>query len=341
MTDNDSLRHLLDSPMDDPKRPKESETATGIPGGIWFVGAMLVGGLLVFAGYLVGGREAIPIVADEETTTTTAPVTATGFPAGFAPLDSRFGGRVERVLFSPGGVHVTISTVSTFSIEGESSAFLGGAWDLVLVDGTRISSVDQASDALVPGYLTVRFEPGAYGPDDVDAIQHTALGLPKLEPLDLTVSGVVLPTDGSLTTIQDFGIGYRTADGTEFHVAHLTLSPSGGTLHWTLAGPDDPVARVSLSLLASEASPDAEVFVWLQARTGQEQFFGNFGNMSITHGAWQPSGEVAFNLGSGQSPIPTGVELRLNLYGHVEWLSFSPVSSPPIPVDDAPVSVIE
>ncbi|MEX2322744.1 MAG: hypothetical protein WEA29_03085 [Acidimicrobiia bacterium] len=254
------------------------------------------------------------------------------------PLDSRFGARVERVLFSPRGVYVTVSTVSTFNVEGEASAFVGGAWDLVLVDGTRISSVDQAIDSLVPGYLTVSFEPGAYGPDDVDAIQHTALGLPKFENVALSVPGVVLPVDGSPKTIDDLDVEYRTADGTEFRLIDLTLSPEGGSLHWTV-GPDDRVARVSLSLHAG--SPDAGVNVWLYARTGQEQVFGNLGNVSITHGAWQSSGEMAFYLGGGESPISTGLDLALNLHGHVEWLSFSPVSSPPIPVGDAPVSVVE
>ncbi|HUG74452.1 MAG TPA: hypothetical protein VMM81_02105 [Acidimicrobiia bacterium] len=333
MNDGDSLRHLLDSPIDDPKRPKESGTTAGIPGGIWFVGAMLVGGLLVFAGYLIGGRDATPIVADEETTTTTTePVTATGLPAGFVPLDSRFGGRVERVLFGLDGVHVTISTVSTFSIEGESSAFVGGNWDLILKDGTRMSSVNQVSDSLVPGYLTMRFDLGEYEPDDIESIQHTALAIQTSDGIGLDVGEYSFPSQDSLIEFEH-SLEHRTPGGATLTVSDLRLSPSGGDLRWSIAGPGDPTARVSLSVWAYPA--DGQGY-YLPGRTGQEPFFG-FG-FGLSDGPWLKQGEVVL---LAREMLPIEEPLVVTIEVHITWLTFSPVSAPPIPIGDAPVVVVD
>jgi hypothetical protein len=338
MTDGDSLRHLLDSPLEErSNRPTRTETADSA-GRLWVVGAMLVGGLIVLGGYLVGGRESTPAAGESTTTTTTQPASTTGFPTGFTPLDSRFGARAERVLFSPAGVYVTVSTVSTHSIEGEASAFVGGSWDLVLTDGTRLSSVDQATDALVPGYLTVRFDPTGYGPDEVASIEYTALAVTAIDEATLNIPTISLPENGATLTLDDM-LEHTTPDGTGLIIRDIELSTLGGSATWALASDGPTRAKLSASLLATDEGGVHH----FTAITGQEAFFGGFGfgSFAILHGAWQERGDMSFAIQNDAVPLPSGVPVDFQLRIQFTWVSFAPVDAPPIPIGDAPVVVVE
>lgn len=337
MSSDDRLRGLLDSPLDEPPRRDRSDRSAGGFGSLWFVAAMVVGAAIVLLGYLLGGRATTAAPAVDTSTTTISERAEPGLPPGFVAMDGPFGGRVERVLFGPTGVFVTVSTVTMVGVDGETSAFAGGAWDLVLADGSRISSTDQFSDALLPGYLTVRFEPGSYGPDQVDAIQYVALGIQTTEQISLNVGEHTFADDGTAFESTE-AFEHPVADGASFAVSNLEITPGGGRLEWSISGPGEPTARPAILVWA--ASPDGQGW-FLTSRSGQEHFFGfGFGNMDIAQSTWQGGGEVIL-LSPDRGPIPTGVPMVLTIDAQVTWVSFTPVDAPPIPIGDAPVAVVE
>lgn len=340
----DPLRDILSSPLDEddpPRRGRGAPVEGGASWPLWFVASMIVGALVVLAAYLVartGEEPAAPDGAHEPPATTAAPTEAVPrLPPSFTSVGDPFGVRVERVLIGPDTVFVTISAVVLAGVNGElSAAFPGGSWDLVFADGARTSSIDELVDPSAPGYTTIRFDTSVGGPEGLASLEYTGVGLRSFEALEpATITGVILPEDGSEAPLTLDPTRHRLADGTTLAFDGFTMSSAGGSMSWSISGDEATRAAVQVSV---EVIHDERIIVGLGGRTGQEPTFSfGFGPPALLPGAMLPGGEVIF---TAPEPLPTDIELTLQLRSQITWISYTPAGWT-IPIGDAPVDVVD
>jgi hypothetical protein len=340
----DPLRDILSSPLDEddpPGRGRDAPVDGGASRPLWFVASMIVGALIVLVAYLVarpGEAPAPPDGAHEPPATTAAPTeTAPRLPPGFTSVGEPFGVRVERILIGPDAVFVTISAVVLAGVDGElSAAFPGGSWDLVFADGARTSSIDELVDPSAPGYTTIRFDTSVGGPEGLASLEYTGVGLRSFEALEhTTITGVILPEDGSEVPLTLDPARHRLADGTTLAFDDFTMSSTGGSMSWGIAG-DDPT-RAAVHLVVDVIHDETNI-VRLGGQTGQLPTFSfGFGPPALLPGVLLPGGEVLF---TASEPLPTDTELSLVLWGDITWMSFTPAGWT-IPIGDAPVDVVD
>jgi hypothetical protein len=345
---DDPLSELLASPLES-TGGGGSEAGSGSAGGAggwpWFIAAMALGALVVFAGYSLA-RVGEPAATQDPTTTTTTTTTepadpeAARLPAGYVPVDERFGARVERVLARPDGLFVTISTVVVAGIDPSMSApFPGGTWDLVLTDGTRSPSVEESTAGSTPGYTTIRFDPGDLDPEMLASIEYTGVAHHMFESLSATgAAPVMLPADGSEVPVDLDGDGHRLGEGATLVLEDLVMSVDGGSMSWRLDGHGGSTATVGLW---GWALVDGVEIARLDVRSGDDPFFiGGFGffDGSITSRVAREGGELLIQVTDG-SRLPDGVEATFEFHGDLIWVSYTPTSVT-IPIGNAPVVVV-
>lgn len=353
---DDPLRELLTSPLDysakgrASRRSEKPRRPTSLPGGAWLVAGLVAGALAVLVGYLVGGDDTAvqTSVTTEPTTSTTtlAQTTTVALPPGYVPVDEgRLGIKVERVLMRPDGVFVTVSTVVPSGIDGEnSSGFEGGAWELELTGGQILSSTTEAEDAASPGFVTIRFEAGDYGADDLVALRMVGNGLRMSDEVSTASAGTfTIPADGTEVMVPLAVESFALDAGITLALPEFAISAYFGHLTWRLEGSEtDAVATVNPQLVVTDTTTGTDIPTFAQGDFGGFVFLspGNtfFSDVPMTRG-----GEVGYSPASDgieTFQFPTEVAVSADFLIGVSWIAYLPVNVE-IPLAETPVAVVE
>ncbi len=239
MSDGDAFKELLQSPVE-PKRERRTHPDPDgrPPGTVWAaLAGLLVGGLVVLAGYWLADGGDATAMPEVTTTTSTEPVVAPpadidAFPPGYVAVNDRSAVRVERVLLRPDEAIVSMTVAVRRGLDPEATAgFWGGTWELLTGDGVAIPSEAEAFDPLAKGAFSVRF-PGSFTANDLEGIRLTGEALRTTMALETSMADQPLPfaepesdrfdLDGSVDLVIDT----------------IDLQLEGGLIEWRFEGDD-------------------------------------------------------------------------------------------------------
>ncbi|NNC73952.1 MAG: hypothetical protein HKN93_00435 [Acidimicrobiia bacterium] len=332
---DDAFKELLRSPLEEPRKSaRESRRASRRPSGdgggdgsswVPVLLAMVIGGVLVIAGWLAAGSDDDDATAETTTTTTTlAAATGSVFPATYTAIDDRLAVRAERILQRGDLTYVSFSTVVAAGLEpDETAGIVGGLWELVLRDGTTVASIEDFFDPLARGTFSVAF-PG------VDA---TALDRVQLV-------GNAIRTSNGFETRHDFDAGLPfTADdptdlgleeGLTLTIDSFDLAESGSRITWHLEGAPEVTASVSAFVETLDGSgriPGDTLF-----ESQASGFRRNFGT-TIAPPPARREGEIGLQPMILGNPATT---YSATAFWTVTWVTYVDTSVD-VPLEDVPV----
>lgn len=342
MADDDLLKELLTSPLEEPPRRRRrtgrdegsepiTPDGTGAAGSrgdiprvplLWGLGAAVVGAVIVIAGYSVASEDPIATTTTSTTTTTVALDTAApaGLPAGYVAVGDRLGMRVERILARADGVFVTVTTVVENSLDpSATTGFQGGLWTLVLEDGRRITSTVESFDALARGTVSVQFPADGYAAEDVVSIELNGTATRTTNSLQFAFEQpVTLGEDGAESVPID-PERFALDAGVTLQLDPMELTPTAGTMPWRLTG--DATANAIVSPLLTVLDPSGDETV---VPPNQQSSVFDALHPSIPGPVLEPSGVAAVSMPTGSS-LPTEVPLEGVLTLEVTWAVYDPI----------------
>lgn len=327
MPEDDPLRSLMRSPL-------EEEAPAREPRGdlMLILGSVAVGGLLVLGGYLVaGGDDPTPSAATTTTppaTTSTTAVGTLGFPPDYVQVNDRVAVRAERVLIRDDIVYVSLSQAVLAGLDATETAGFGrGDWTLQAA-GSEFPMVAEFRNIGAPGTFTVAFD-------------AAGLVAGSLENLVLSAEGVLAGGSNEVLTIDapdglplllaPESMSIILGDGAELVIDEISLAGDGGSISWSLEGSPLGGAVVSAFVELLVRDPvTAAAFMPPREPASFLAFFGSTGALPT------PSQSGVIELAA---PIPdtsllpdfayegpedvTGVLTEWS----IDWLSFTPADA--------------
>lgn len=237
MSDTDAFKELLQSPIE-PKRERrarpdpEDRSQTN-----WWplVAGLVLGGLIVTAGYLAAGEGEEASAPQATTTSTAAPVAVPPteidpFPPGYTAVNDRTAVRVERVLIRPEEAIVSMTVAVRRGLDADATAgFWGGTWELLTIDGGAVQSSTEAFDPLARGAFSVTF-PGSFAEPDIAGIRLTGEALRNTATLETEIEGEPLPFGEPATA------RFELDGNVGLIIDTIDLRLEGGVIEWHLEG---------------------------------------------------------------------------------------------------------
>lgn len=336
---DDAFKELMKSPLEEPRRRRRDSRkraaeprrgGSGGGGGSWvpaLVG-MVVGAIVVLAGYLVAGTDD---PADEAagvtttiTTTTTLAASNLGFPAGYTVVNERIAVRPERILQREATTYVSFSSVVAAGLDpDETAGLVGGLWELELRDGSTVTSEEDFFDPLARGTFTVAF-PAV----DTAAITGVRLVGEALRTTNGFTSEYAF--DPPLPFAADQVDVFLLEDSLELQVDSFELSADGGRIEWHLEGSPDVVASVDLYVETEDGSGRVPGDTLFESQSSG--FRRNFGTTIAPEPAAR-SGVIGLEPMDFGNPEST---YAARGYWTISWISYLPTDVL-VPIEDVPV----